>query len=104
MAVLQLRIKRDAIVLLRQILADRHHASAMAEQPAIGAMVVLAPRQTTDLHAVDSGHHRVLAAREFERVAAHEPTRGVGLVELLAPDAVAGTAIAVQLLVEPTGD
>ena len=102
--VLQHRIERDGVVLLRQVLADRHHAGAVAEQLAIGAVVFGAPRQAADLHAMHRGHHRVLAAGELERVAAHEPAGAVGLVELLAPDAVARTAIAVQRLVELAGD
>src|SRR5262249_48680548 len=69
-----------------------------------GAVVVGTPRQTADLHPMHSGHHRPLAAREFERVAAYEAARAVLLVEFLAPDTIPGTAIPVQLLVEISGD
>jgi hypothetical protein len=52
--------------------------------------MVGAPRQAADLHAVHGGHHLVLAARELERVAAHEISGRIKFVELLAPNAIAG--------------
>src|SRR6516165_4810992 len=91
-------------MLLRQILADRHHAGAVAEELTIGAVVFGTPRQATDVHAIHGGHHRPLAARELECVAPYEPARTVRFVELLAPDAVPGAAITVKRLVEIAGD
>src|ERR1700741_3735256 len=102
--VLQHWIKGDGVVLLRQVLADRYHARAVAKQLAIGAVVFGAPRQAADLHAMDSRHYRSLTAGEFERIAAHEPPGAVRLVELLAPDAVAWAAITIERFVEIADD
>ena len=88
--VLQHRIERDGVVFFRQVLADRHHAGAVPEQFPVGVVVVDAPGQAADLHAVHGDLHLVLAARELERVAAHEISGRIGFVELLAPDAIAG--------------
>ena len=96
----QHRIERDGVVRLGKVLADRHHAGAPAEQAAIGAMMIGTPGQPSGRHAVHRGHHRPLPAREFERVATHEPARAIGLVELLAPDTISGAAISVQQFVE----
>ena len=66
MAVLQHGIERDAVVLLRQILADRGDAQAMAVELAEDAVMVRAPRQNALLLARDGLEHRPGAAAELD--------------------------------------
>jgi hypothetical protein len=47
-------IEGDGVVLLRQVFADRHHAGAVAEQPAIGAMAFGAPQAGEGVPAAGS--------------------------------------------------
>src|SRR5439155_2742300 len=94
-AVLQHRVERDAVVLLRQILADRRQAEAMTIEAAKGGVMALAPGQEALRFAGDSLGDRPDAAAELERVAAHETARRVGFVELLAPQAGRRRAVAV---------
>src|SRR6186713_3182241 len=76
-AVLQDRIERDAIVLLRQILADRGKTEAMAVELAEHAVMIRAPRQNALLLADDSLEHRPCPAHELDAIAAHEAARQV---------------------------
>ena len=84
-AVLQHRIQRDPVVLLRQVLAGDADLQAVVEQLAIDAVMVPAPGQPPRRDAGDRLVHRAGAAGELQRVAAHEIAGWVGLVELLAP-------------------
>ena len=79
-----------------KILADRHHPGSMAEQLAIGIVMRLSPRHAARRHSGHRRSHRTLAAVEFIGVTSHKVTRRISLVELLAPDAISWTTIAIQ--------
>ena len=102
--VFQHGVQRDGVMLLREVLADRDHAGAVAKKLAIGVVVRLPPGDAARCHAGYGGHHGALAADEFERPAAHEAAAEVGFVELLAPDAVVRAAVAIHFLIEITVD
>ena len=92
MPVGQRGIEVDAIVRLRKILADDRDGDGAVEALAVGTPVLAAPgHAVTDRAAVGRGDRRE-PTRNLERVAAHEATREVGLVELLADDAAADRA------------
>ena len=63
-------------------------------------MVTIAPGNAPATHACQGGEHRPATARELEGVAAYEVAVPVGLVELLAPDAIARAAVAIQRVIE----
>ncbi|UCF52213.1 MAG: hypothetical protein JSV48_23570, partial [Bradyrhizobium sp.] len=75
MAVLQHRIERDAIVFLRQILADRGEAQPVAVELAEDAVMIGAPWQNALLLADDGLEHGSGAAHELDAVTAHEAAR-----------------------------
>src|SRR5207247_8209873 len=85
--VLQDGIERDAVVLFREILADRGDAQPMAVELAEHAMVIRAPRQNALLLAHDGLEHWSCAADELDAVAADEAARQLRVVKFLAPEA-----------------
>src|SRR6185437_8011872 len=97
-AVLEHGIERDAVVLLRQVLADRGEVQPMPIELAEDAVMVLAPRQDALLLARNRLEHRPGAAAELDAIAADETARGVGVVKLLAPEAGRRRAIGVGRL------
>src|SRR5262249_53920566 len=97
-AVLERGVERDPIVLLRQVLADRREPQSMAVELAKYAVMIRAPGQNALLLADDGFEHRAGAAHELDAVAADEPARQVGVVELLAPEAGRRRAITVSRL------
>src|SRR5713226_9310739 len=86
MAVLEDGIKRDAIMLLRQVLADRRQAEPVAIKPAERGVVARPPRQQSIGLAGNGLRHRSDAAAELKGVATHEAARRIGFVELFAPE------------------
>jgi hypothetical protein len=72
MAVLQNGIECDAVTPLRQILADRRQAEAMAVEPAEYPVVLRSLGQDALGLAHDGFHHRPDAAAELECIATHE--------------------------------
>ena len=103
-AVLQHGIERDAVVLFREILADRGDAQPMAMELAEHAVMIGAPRQNALLLARDGLEHRSCAADELDAVAANEAAREIGVVKLLAPEAGRRRAVAVGRLVHEAVD
>jgi hypothetical protein len=91
-------------MLLRQVVAGDADPHAMLEHLAIDAMMVASPRQLPGRGAGDRLVRRAHAAVELQRVAAHEAARGVGLVELLAPQVGDGCTPAVQRLLDIARD
>src|ERR1700753_2710462 len=77
MAVLQHGIERDAVVLLRQILADRGEMHTVAVQLAEDAVMIPTPGQDPLLRARDRLEHGTCAAAELHAKAAHETAREV---------------------------
>src|SRR6266702_7641621 len=94
-AVLQPEIERDAVMLLRQILADGGGRNPMAVELAEDAVVVRAPRQNAFGLARDRFEHRPGTAAELDGIAAHETAGRIGIVEFLAPQAGRRGAVAV---------
>src|SRR5438046_9472557 len=90
MTVLQDGIERDAVVLFREILADRGDAQPMAVELAEHAVMIGAPRQNALLLARDGLEHRSCAADTLDAVAAHEAAREIGAVKLIAREAGRG--------------
>src|SRR5579859_7723132 len=74
-AVLQHGVERDAIMLLRQILADRGDREPVAIELAEDAVMVRAPWQDTLLLARDRLEHRPRAAAELDAVATNKTAR-----------------------------
>src|ERR1700733_14434610 len=103
-AILQHRVERYGIVLLGQILADRHHSGTVAEQFSKCVVMRWSPRQTSRRHAGDRRSYRTLTAVEFESVTTYKAARRVRLVKFLAPDTVPRTAIAIQFRFKITVD
>src|SRR5882757_8364582 len=97
-AVFQVGIERDAVVLLRQVLADRGHRDAMAVELAEHAVMIRAPRQDALLLARDRLEHRPGAAAELNAVAADEAARQISVVKLLAPQTGRRSAVGVSRL------
>src|SRR5260370_29269564 len=102
MAVLEDGIERDAVVLLRQVLADRRQAEPVAIKPAERGVVARPPRQQALGLAGNGLRHRSDAAAELKGVATHETARRIGIVELFAPETGRRRAIAVGRLVHIT--
>src|SRR5882757_4481082 len=99
MAVPEDGIKRDAVMLLRQALADRRQAEPVAIKPAERGVVARPPRQQSLGLAGNGLRHRSDAAAELKGVATHETARWIGFVELLAPETGRRRAVAVGRLV-----
>ena len=76
MAVLQDWVQRDAVVLLRQILARNADQQQPVVQRTEDAVMVLAPREATGGHAGDRFVRRASAAGELQRVARTKPRDG----------------------------
>src|SRR5450631_4609468 len=94
-AVLEDGIERDAVMLLRQVLADRRQAEPVAVEPAERGVVARPPRQQALGLAGNGLRHRSDAAAESKGVATHETARRIGFVELFAPETGRRRAIAV---------
>src|SRR4051812_18460692 len=86
-AVFQHRIQGDAVMLLRQVLANRGHTKAMAVELAERAVMIRAPRQNPLLLAGDRLEHRAGATAELDAVAADKAARQIRVVKFLAPQA-----------------
>src|SRR6185437_7538474 len=89
---------------LGQVLAGDADAQAAVNQFAIDAVVVLAPGQTAGGLALDGLADQAAGTGELQRVAADEIAGGIGFVELLAPQAEHGGAIAVYTFVYISAD
>ena len=96
MAVLQHGIERDAVMLLRQVLADRRHRKTVAVELAEDAVMIRAPRQDALLLAGNRFEHRSGAAAELDAVAANEAARDIRVIELLAPETCRRRAVGVS--------
>ena len=103
-SVCEIGIKRNRVVLLGQVLADRDHAGEPIEHFPECLMVVFAPGYSSGCHAVQGGHDRTAATGDLIGVAAHEIPCAVSFVELLTPYAVVGADIAVLRIIENSQD
>jgi hypothetical protein len=97
----ELGIERHPVVLLGEILADHHHAGGAIEELLVGLVMTLAPGHLARRHPPQRRRDGSVPAHGLERVAAHEPPGGVGVVELLAHETAAGrTLVALEGLLE----
>ena len=96
------RVQHDAVGLLRQVLGDDAPHRRVPEPAAHRVLEALAPDLVLGAPGVGAGHRERAAGRlQAPLGAAHEPARGVGLVELervdeLAPRALPGAEVLVE--------
>ncbi len=102
--VLQHRVQRHRVVRLGQVLADREHAGRVLEHLPIRAVVPFAPGYAPARHSGQRREHGAPAPAELVGVAAHEAPAAIRLIELLAPDADVGPAVAVDRRIEDALD
>ena len=100
-AVLQVRIERDAVVFFRQVIAGNADMGAAVVVAAHGGVVAFAPGHAAGFEAGLGFTHRARAAAKLQHVAAGEAAGEVGFVELLGPERDDGAALAVHLFMEP---